>query len=202
MPLLPVRLAALALAVAVASCDDDPPATTPANIGVAQGDQDAGAVDPAHCAALDECTCGQDPGCMALTTDCWCPPDSCASTTECSCAGGRYLGCNPRGAHCASSPCALFADPSVRDAHGCVACVDPTDCSTAIAKLPAICPGMVASAAQWICDGGYDPCAAFCVASLRTCAAAGCALCPSCSCGDDLFDSCLLECLSSTQNRH
>jgi len=203
MPFSPARLGLLVLAVALVACEDNSPAESPALVGVIQADSDAGSVDPSLCAGLDECTCGQTPGCVPLTTDCWCPPESCGSTQTCTCSGGRYLGCNPRGAGCATSQCALFADPSLRDARGCVACADPSDCSTMIDELPALCPEMAGGDASWICAGANDPCAAFCVASLRTCAAAKCALCTDCSCGDDLFDSCLRECQNSTsQTRH
>jgi len=196
------HLVVLTVAVGSAACGEDSSRASPAVVGVVQADPDAGSVDPAHCAQLDECACAQTPECAPLTTDCWCPPAACGSTAACACTGGRFIACNPRGAHCASSQCALLATPSVRDQNGCMTCADPTDCATAISQLPTVCPGMVASDAQWICDGAYDPCAAFCVASLRTCAAAACALCTDCSCGDDLFTSCLYECLNAAQNRH
>lgn len=184
------------------SCDDtaDPP--SPVVLSVARSEPDAGGVDPALCAGLDECSCAQTAGCVPVTTDCYCPPASCGSSDGCTCSGGRYLGCNPRGNGCGGSHCALFATPSVRDQRGCIACVDPSDCSTAIGQLPALCPGMSAADAQWICSGAYDPCAGFCVAALRTCDEAGCALAQDSSCGNDLFDSCLYECLSVAQNRH
>jgi hypothetical protein len=195
-------LVVMPLVVGLASCGDEAPASSPDVTTVVQSSQDAGAVDPAHCADLDECACAQTPECAPLTTDCWCPPAACGGAAACACTGGRFIGCNPRGTHCASSQCALLAAPSVRDQQACMACADPTDCATAVAELPSVCPGMLAADAQWICDGSYGPCAAFCVASLRTCAAAQCALCPDCSCGDDLFTSCLYECLNAAQNRH
>ena len=184
------------------SCDDAADDPAPVVLGVARAESDAGAVDPALCAGLDECTCVQTAGCVPLTTDCYCPPASCGASDSCSCSGGRYLGCNTRGNGCARSHCALFASPSVRDQRGCIACEDPSDCSSAVAQLPALCPGMSAADAQWICEGGDDPCASFCVASLRTCQAASCALTTGATCDDDLFDSCLFECLSAAQNRH
>jgi hypothetical protein len=184
------------------SCDDhaDPPA--PALLGVAGSEPDAGAVDPALCAGLDECSCAQTAACVPLITDCYCPPAACGASDGCPCSGGRYLGCNPRRGGCATGHCALFGEPSLRDQRGCIACVDPGDCSTAISELPALCPGMNAADAQWICSGAYDPCASFCVNTLRTCDGASCALSAYSTCDNDLFDSCLYECLSVAQNRH
>jgi hypothetical protein len=199
---LAFRLVAVALLVALAGCGADPVMTPPALIMVGQTENDAGVVDPTRCVDLDECTCAQTAGCVPLTTDCYCPPDACGTTDACHCSGGRYLGCNPRGNGCTNAHCALFGAPSVRDQHGCLACSDPSDCTTAIAELPALCPGMTQADAQWICDGAYDPCASFCVTALRTCDVAKCALSPSSSCDNDLFDSCLFECLSVAQNRH
>ena len=201
-PALAFRLAPLALLVAVSSCDTGPATPPAALIGVNQTESDAGAVDPARCVDLDECTCAQTAGCVPLTTDCYCPPDACGVTSTCTCSGGRYLGCNPHGSKCSNAHCAMFAAPSVRDQHGCMGCIDPTECATAIAQLPSLCPGMTEADASWICDGAYDPCATFCVAALRTCADASCALSPVSSCDTDLFDSCLFECLSVAQNRH
>jgi hypothetical protein len=199
---LTLRLTAPALLVLTTACDDDRDTPSPALLGVGETQPDAGSVDPALCVGLDECACAQSADCAPLTTDCYCPPTACGATTTCTCSGGRYLGCNPRGNSCANSHCALFASPSVRDRHGCMACSDPTDCLTAVAQLPTLCPEMTEAGAKWICAGAYDPCATFCVAALRTCDVAKCALSSDSSCDNDLFDSCLYECLSVAQNRH
>jgi hypothetical protein len=75
--------------------------------------------------------------------------------------------------------------------------VDPTDCATAVARLPTLCPASPAIDATWICDGSFAPCATSCIATLGTCAGATCALCATCSCGNDLFDTCLAECAAA-----
>jgi hypothetical protein len=205
MPL--VRRGILALAVTVfatlpAACDSTPSPGV-ANVGVPGGDAGAEAVVPnLICAGLDECTCAQTPGCAPLTTDCYCPPDSCGSTAACACQGGRYLGCNPVGATCSTSACGLLAQPSAPDQNGCTACVEPADCQSAITQLAGNCSALPVESTQWLCGTDEDTCAAFCLAGLRTCDSAACALCLECSCSNDLFDSCLSECLSSAQNRH
>jgi len=196
------RLTLLLLVAVVTSCDAGPDSPPAALMSVSQTGNDSGAVDPGRCVDLDECTCARTAGCAPLTTDCYCPPDACGATSTCSCTGGRYLGCNPHGNGCSNGHCALFAAPSVRDARGCMACTDPTDCASAIAQLPSLCPGMTTADKEWICNGAYDPCAAFCVAAIRTCDAASCTLSPDSNCDNDLFDSCLFECLSVAQNRH
>ena len=160
-----------------------------------------GGAEPA-CSGLDECACAQTPGCAPLTTDCYCPPDSCGSTAACACQGGRYLGCNPVGTGCSTSSCGLLAQPAAPDQNGCTACVEPADCPSAIAELAGSCTALPIESTQWLCGTGEDSCAAFCLAGLRTCESAVCALCLDCSCSNDLFDSCLSECLSSAQNRH
>lgn len=184
--------AALVLLVALAGCGDDAPAA-PGRVGVE-------VVDPTLCAELDECGCSQTPGCAPLTTACWCPPAACGSTAPCPCSGGRFLGCNPRGAGC-TGQCGLFAAPGPRDERGCVACLEPTDCAAAAARLPALCPSSPPVDTTWLCGGAYGRCATVCVAQLETCAGATCALCQDCSCGNDLFDSCLSECLASAASR-
>src|SRR5215475_9605422 len=81
-----------------AACDSTPSPSV-ANVGVSQSDGGAhdAVVPNLTCSGLDECTCAQTPGCAPLTTDCYCAPASCGSTTACACEGGRYLGCNPVG---------------------------------------------------------------------------------------------------------
>ena len=201
-----MRLAACGIfgvVVALISCDaTPPPGTIPITVPAAS---DADAPDPAlaaRCAGLDECACGQTPGCVPLTTDCWCPPASCGATAACACEGGRFLGCNPAGAGCATSHCALLSQPSLADGRGCIGCVDATDCAAATSRLASTCPAIPATAVEAICGGTLEVCSTFCLASLRTCQGALCALCLDCDCSNDLFLSCMRECLSSAQNQH
>jgi hypothetical protein len=197
-------LALLVIAsVGLAACDSTPsPSVT--NIGVSGRDGGAhdGVVPNLTCAGLDECACAQTPGCAPLATDCYCPPDSCGGAGACSCQGGRYLGCNPVTTGCSTSSCGLLAQPSAPDQNGCTHCVEPTDCTSAITQLATTCPNLPLDSTQWLCGTDGDSCAALCLAGLRTCESADCALCLGCSCGNDLFDSCMNECLSSAQNRH
>ena len=202
-----VRRGALTLVVSVlatapAACDS--PSPNVANIGVPESD--AGAHDKVvpnlACAGLDECACAQTPGCAPLATDCYCPPAACGQVAECACEGGRYLGCNPVGTGCSTSSCGLLAQPSAPDPNGCTTCVEPADCQSAITQLAGSCSALTIESTQWMCGSEEDSCTAFCVAGLRTCDSAACALCLGCSCSNDLFDSCLNECLSSAQNRH
>jgi hypothetical protein len=189
--------------VALGSCDAAPPSATVPIMVTAESD--AAAVDPAQaarCAALDECACAQDPGCVPLTTDCWCPPTACGATASCTCEGGRFLGCNPAGAGCSTSHCALLAEPSLPDGQGCIGCADPTDCAGATTRLAATCPEIPAPTVDAICGGTIEDCSTFCLGALRTCGSALCALCLDCDCSNDLFVSCVRECLSSAQNRH
>ncbi len=188
----------------LAACDSAP---SPGIVNVGVAGADAGAPDALvpnlACEGLDECTCAQTPGCAPLATDCYCPPASCGSTAACVCEGGRYLGCNPVGNGCSTSSCGLLAQPSAPDQNGCTTCVEPADCTGAIAQLAATCAALPVDSTQWLCGGtDGDICAAFCLAGLRTCDSAVCALCLDCSCANDLLDSCLNECLSSAQNRH
>jgi hypothetical protein len=195
-------VAAFTMTVALASCDAGPAAPTPVVLEVPGSQDAAGAVDPARCADLDECSCAQTPGCTPVTTDCWCAPAGCGSDGSCACQGGRYLGCNPTSAACGTAHCSLLSHPSLRDAHGCIQCTDPPDCATAVSTLAATCPALPETDMQWICGGALESCSTFCMGALRTCESAGCALCLDCSCGNDLFDSCVNECVSSAQNRH
>jgi hypothetical protein len=194
---------ALAVILLVA-CDGGPDAATPVVLGSAGPDRDAVPVDPALCAGLDECACSQTPGCAPLTSDCWCPPASCgAPAIACTCEGGRYLGCNAVSTRCpAGEHCSLMGQAAAPDENGCLKCVDPTDCAGAIAGLAASCPTLPESETQWICSDALQTCATFCLTSLRTCESASCALCLDCSCGNDLFDSCIAECATSSQSRH
>jgi hypothetical protein len=206
--MLVARRGILALLVIVsaglAACDSTPSASV-TNIGVSGADGRAPdrVVPNLTCAGLDECTCARTPGCAPLTTDCYCPPASCGGAAACSCEGGRYLGCNPVGNGCSTSSCGLLAQPSAPDGNGCTHCAEPTDCTGAITQLAATCASLPVDSTQWLCGGtDSDSCAALCLAGLRTCESATCALCLDCSCGTDLFDSCMSECLSSAQNRH
>ncbi len=208
--MLLARRGILALLVTVlaslgAACESAPSPGV-ANVGVSGG-SDGAAVEPIvpnlACAGLDECTCAQTPGCAPLTTDCYCPPASCGSTASCACQGGRYLGCNPAGAYCSTSSCGLLAQPSAPDQNGCTTCVEPGDCSGALSQLATTCPDLPVDSTQWLCGGTtQDTCSTLCLAGLRTCDSAICTLCLGCDCGNDLFDSCMNECLASAQNRH
>ena len=196
------RLGILTLFVALFGCESAPAGTV---IGIMQADSDGGPdvlVPAANCAGLDECACSQTPGCVPVTTDCWCPPAACGSTTACTCQGGRFLGCNPAGATCGSSQCGLLAQPSPPDDNGCIRCVDPAGCAPAITALASACSALSEASTQWLCGAGQDDCSAFCLGALRTCESAVCALCLDCDCTNDLFDSCVNECESSAQNRH
>ena len=186
-----------------AACDSTPTPSV-ANVGVPENDggKPDAVVPNLTCSGLDECTCAQTPGCAPLTTDCYCPPASCGSTAACACEGGRYLGCNPVGTGCSTASCGLLAQPSAPDQNGCTGCVQPPDCQSAIAQLAGSCAALPLDSTQWLCGTDQDTCTAFCLAGLRTCESAGCALCLDCSCSNDLFDSCVNECLSSAQNRH
>jgi hypothetical protein len=202
------RRGVLALLVSVsalqpAACDSTPSPSV-ARVGVSESDSGAAeAVVPnLACSSLDECTCARTPGCAPLTTDCYCPPASCGSTAACACEGGRYLGCNPVGTGCSTSSCGLLAQPSAADRNGCTHCVEPSDCQGAITQLAGSCAVLPVDSTQWLCGTDEDSCATFCLAGLRTCDSAVCALCLGCSCANDLFDSCLNECLASAQNRH
>lgn len=202
----PGILALIVIVTAAGAACDSTPSASVANVGVNGG---GGAAPDAvlpnlTCAGLDECTCAQTPGCAPLATDCYCPPASCGGTAACTCEGGRYLGCNPVGGGCSTSSCGVLAQPSAPDQNGCTHCVEPADCTGATTVLAASCADLPGESTQWLCGSSpeSDSCAALCLAGLRTCENAVCALCLDCSCGNDLFDSCMNECLSSAQNRH
>jgi hypothetical protein len=150
----------------------------------------------ALCAGLDECSCAQAPGCVPITTDCWCPPVTCGLSRVCSCQGGRFLGCGPAGKSCRPTHCPLLGEPSLPDDRGCLTCAVPTDCATAVALLTATCPSLPADIGA-LCNQDPSVCATFCLGQIRSCENATCGLCSGCACSNDSFTSCMDECSAS-----
>jgi hypothetical protein len=123
----------------------------------------AGLDGGAGCSSLGPCECLESSGCAPIAEACWCPTE-CGMV--CTCGGGRFVGCVPRGL---------------------------STCESASERVAKLCPDIAVPVTN-LCASSSSECIAKCLDEVTSCSDLECALCSTCSGCDDTFSRCYQDC--------